>query len=139
MSAEPQKMKITQALQICKDIVALHKTAGIGLVYSFYPGYKVNRFNIRIVSDESTIEFSRYDRALSSSKRVPCNLWTILIKTAGNYKMDPVTYYLAINNNGSLPHAPKGNYFCSGLAAHIIYHKMKKEYKLAKKHEQMVR
>lgn len=137
MSTEPQKMKIKQALQICKDIEALHKTAGIGRFYKAYTGYNWKSFEIQVESDGSTIESSRHDRQISESRHVPYNFWTMVItNTAGDSKMDPVKHYVLINNNGMFPHAPMDKkYFCSGLAARIIYHKMKKEYKLAIKHK----
>ena len=132
MSTEPQKIKIGLAIQICKDIEALHKRPGIGRFYDRFPGYKWQEFTIRVVDDKSEISASRHERQISQTRRVPCNLWTILFDTYGNYKMDPVKYRVTIKNNGIFPHAPIGETrLDSGLAARIIYNKMKKENKLA--------
>lgn len=133
---EPQKMKIKQAFQICKDIEALHKVNGIGRYYSFYQGYRWNEFIIRTEKDNSIIRSSRHEPSISN-EFVPLNLWTILTGTCYNHKVEPLRYYVTIDNNGMFQSAPtEKNYLCSGLAARIIYSKMKREYKLAKKHQQ---
>lgn len=146
MSTEPKKIKIKQALQICKDIEALHKMDDVRRIYHSSYGYKSKNFEVRVANNQneiSEIEVSRYERMVSKSERVPCNFWTVLFDTVGDYKMDPITYCVTIKNNGIFQHAPVGKTWLhsglhSWLAARIIYHKMKKEYRLAKQHKGLV-
>lgn len=128
-------MNIFQAKQICKDIENLHKTKGIRRVYHRLPLYQYTKYSIDILNDTSKISASRSEKHLSADKYVPINLWTLITDTAGNYATIPLTFTVEITNKGLLPHAPAEKCEISGMAARIIYNKMKKEYKLAKKHQ----
>lgn len=130
-------MNIFQTIQICNDIKKLHRTKGIERIYSNLPLYRSNWYKIKVLNDGTTIESGRTKKHISSDRFVRTNLFTLLFNTAGNYAVEPVTFTVIFNNNGLLPHAPTGeNYRIRGLPARVIYNKMRREFKLAKKFKQ---
>ncbi len=141
-------MNIIQAIQICNDIENLRHFKKIRRfrpdlkeverIYHHLPLYQYTSYSIDILNDKSKIEASRREKQLSPDEFVPCNFWTFITGTEGNFKTLPLTFNVEITNNGLLPHAPKGeNITCSGVAARIIYNKIRKEFYLAKKQKQL--
>ena len=55
MSTEPKKIKIKQALQICKDIEALHKMDDVRRIYHSSYGYKSKNFEVRVANNQNEI------------------------------------------------------------------------------------
>lgn len=134
-------MNIFQSLQICNDIKQLYREKEQKPFLS--RNYFNNEYQIRI-PDVTVISANRCEKSISTTEFVPFNWWTRLAGTAGERAIIPLTFTIIFNNNGMIPHAPVGqDYIVHGLAARLIYNRMKKEHladwhrTLEKQHQEM--
>jgi hypothetical protein len=127
-------MNILKAIRICKDIESLHKNGGKERIYHRNCIYWPPRYSIDILGDKSKITATRHEESISE-ETVPFNFWTCLTGNYGYHKTVPLYFDVVINNNGFFTNIPKGdNFTFQGLAARIVYNKMRKEYALAVQH-----
>lgn len=132
-------MNVFKAIKMCKDIKSLRRNGGKERIYHYYNAYFFKEYSIDILGDKSKIT-SAWHRKSISDEKVPFNLWTCLTGTYGNYKTTPVYFDVNIENNGFFKNIPaKKDFKFKGLAARIVYNKMRREYKLAAQHGPDVR
>ncbi len=122
-------MNIFKAIQICCDIENLYQNKELN---NMIPWNYSNFYQIRIPKNNGAttiIESNRTESHFSATEFVPATFWTNLFGTAGNFATIPTTFTVKFNNDGSLPHATmEPNSMIHGLAARIIYNKMRKAY-----------
>ena len=128
-------MNIFQAFQICKDIQHLRYQQETTKTYQKLHLCCSTTYTLDILDDNSNIKARRVYENLSAEDLIRIGILAFIRSFGGSdAKTRTLMFTVHINNKGMLPHAPtQPDYSCSGLAARIIYKKMRKECEFARK------